>query len=209
MKLYVVDDDSGMRRLLHARLKGHGITAWPFARAHDFLEQLDDLGAAPIIVDLRMPEMGGLELLAALAARDVQWPVIVITACADMEMAVEAMKLGAIEVLEKPIRPEPLNAALVRAFDLLATRARKTRGRQAARAQLALLTARERAVVKALIAGQTNKDIAERMTISPRTVEGHRAHALHKLKVRSVAEIVYVAVDGGLDLRAPSAEWPG
>jgi len=206
MRLYAVDDDSGMRRLLHARLKPSGITVWPFASAEDFLDQVDGLRAAPIITDLRMPDINGLEMLAALSARAIQWPVIVITAYADIAMVVEAMKLGAIEVLEKPVRAEPLNAALEQAFAMLANTARKTKARQVARARMALLTSRERSVVGALIAGKSNKVIAQAMEISPRTVEGHRAHALQKLNVRSIAEMVYVAVDGDFDLRVPSSE---
>jgi FixJ family two-component response regulator len=201
MILYVIDEDSGVRRQLHARLKCCGITVWPFVHADDFLVQLNDLRAGPIVADLRMEASDGAALLPALADRDVSWPTIITTDRADIATAVAAMHAGAIEVLEKPVHADILDAALDRAFALLATTARSTVRRQAARRRIALLTTRERTVVRSLIAGMTNKAIAEALAISPRTVEGHRAHALRKLDVRSIAEMVYLAADGGLDLR--------
>ena len=204
MILYVIDDDSGTRRHLQACLKPSGITVWPFAHADLFLEQLPTLKPAPILIELRTPPAHGLGLLSALAQRDIRWPAIAITARTDATVTVEAMKLGATEVLDMPLEPETLAAALDRAFERVATLVNWTAQRGAARARLDLLTERERNVVRAMIVGQTNKAIAQAMAISPRTVEGHRAQALRKLNVSSVAEMVYVAVDGGL---APRERW--
>lgn len=201
MLVYVVDDDSLVRRPLHARLGSRGITVWPFAYVDDFLAQLSGLRAAPILADLSMRASDGAALLPSLAERDVRWPAIMTTDRADIAIAVAAMQAGAIEVLEKPFQADSLDAALDRAFAHLATTARNTVRRQAARRQIALLTAGEKTVVQSLIADKTNKAVADSLTISPRTVEGHRAHALRKLEVRSIAEMVYLAADGGLDLR--------
>ena len=183
MILYVIDDDSGTRRHLQACLKPSGITVWPFAHADLFLEQLPTLKPAPILIELRTPPAHGLGLLSALALRDIRWPAIAITARTDATVTVEAMKLGATEVLDMPLEPETLAAALDRAFERVATLVNWTAQRGAARARLDLLTERERNVVRAMIVGQTNKAIAQAMAISPRTVEGHRAQALRKLNV--------------------------
>jgi FixJ family two-component response regulator len=202
MILYVVDEDSGVRRQLHARLGCCGIRVWPFAHADDFLDQVDALCAAPIVADLSMEASGGSALLESLAGRDISWPAIMTTEGGDIATAVTAMRMGAIEVLEKPMEADALQAALDRAFAQLSTSAITTARTQAARQRIALLTARERSVVQLLIAGNTNKAIGETLAISPRTVEGHRARALRKLEVRSIAEMVYLAADGGIDLRA-------
>lgn len=202
MILYVIDADSSVRRYLHGRLQTSGITVWPFARAEDFLAQVADLRAGPIMADLREAPSHGADLLEVLAQRAIRWPAIVMTAQTDVATTVAAMKQGAIEVLAKPLQTERLYAALTLAFALLVSAARKTSKQQAARARLERLTMRERGVVRALIEGKTNKVIAGELAISARTVEGHRAGALRKLEVRSIAEMVYVAADGGLDLRS-------
>lgn len=206
MIVYVIAQGPAVRRTLHAQLSRDGLTVWPFAHSQDFLDQLVDLQPAPIMTDLDMPEISGLAVLAALSEREIHWPVIMMTVTADTPMTVEAMQCGAIEVLEHPLRADLLTAALDRAFTGLRTATHKSEQRQSARAHMASLTGRERSVVRALIEGKTNKAIATAMAISPRTVEGHRAHALQKLNVRSIAEIVYLAVDGDFDLRAHSVD---
>lgn len=202
MILYVIDADSSVRCNLHGRLQASGVTVWPFARAEDFLAQVADLPAGPIMADLPRASGPGPDLLEALASRAIRWPTIVMTAQTDIATVVAAMKHGAIEVLAKPLQAERLYAALNLAFALLASAARKTSRQQAARLRLERLTTRERSVVSALITGKTNRVIAEELAISTRTVEGHRAGALRKFGVRSIAEMVYVAVDGGVDLRS-------
>jgi FixJ family two-component response regulator len=202
MIVYIIAQDPAARRALHGQLSRAGITAWPFAHSQDFLDQLADLQPAPLMTDLDMPKIGGLAVLAALLEQEIYWPVIMMAVTADTPVTVEAMQCGAIEVLEHPLRADLLTAALDRAFSSLRTATHKSEQRQSARAHMASLTGRERSVVRALIEGKTNKAIATALAISPRTVEGHRAHALQKLNVRSIAEIVYLAVDGDLDLRA-------
>ncbi|WP_242183996.1 LuxR C-terminal-related transcriptional regulator [Sphingomonas sp. CARO-RG-8B-R24-01] len=199
MFVYVIAQDTKARQDLHKRLAPAGLTVWPFAFSADFLAQLENLRPAPILIDLEMPQTGGLALLAALADDNIHWPVIVMIASADTPRTVEAMHRGALTVLELPLRSDLLSAALDHAIAQLGSAAGKTRKRQLARAHMALLTARERSVVASLIDGMTNKAIATALAISPRTVEGHRAHALQKLNVRSIAEIVHLAADCGLD----------
>ena len=188
--VYVVDDDIEMRKSLHFLLSTMAIRSWPFGSGEDFFQQLPFLELAPILLDIRMAGMDGFEVLNELAARKVNWPIIVMTAHGDIAIAVRAMKLGAIEFLEKPFEPDALEAALARGF-AIGTEIRAAAARQAvARGQLETLTDRERQVLDGLIEGASNKIIAYRLGLSVRTVEMHRGNAMGKLKLKSVAEAV-------------------
>jgi two-component system response regulator FixJ len=188
--VYVIDDDPDIRKSIHFLLLASSIRAWPFARADDFLDQLQDLVPAPIMLDLRMPDIDGLHLLEILRQRRLHWPVIVMTAHGDIPAAVRAMKLGAIEFLEKPFRPDVLDQALALSFDLVDRTMREESEREVARRLVASLTPREREVVATLTEGVQNKIVAHRLGISARTVEHHRANALVKLGVKSIAEVL-------------------
>lgn len=196
-QLYVIDDDRDVRKSLHFMLSSSGIHAWPFVSAVDFLDQLSFLRPAPILIDIRMPEIDGLQLLAILKEREVFWPTIVLTAHGDVAIAVRAMKLGAIDFLEKPFAPEAIDQAIAQAFALLDKTQHLLSAREQAHYRIGQLTARERETMAILMEGVANKEVAHRLGLSVRTVEMHRANALAKLQVKSIAEVVALANAAG------------
>lgn len=171
----------------------------PFVSASDFLEELRYLPPAPILLDIRMADIDGLKLLEILKEQAVFWPVIILTAHGDVGVAVQAMKLGAIEFLEKPFAPEALDQAIGQAFGLLEQTEHVVSERDQARCRLESLTARESQIMAILMEGVPNKEVAHRLALSTRTVEMHRANALAKLKVKSIAEVVRLANVSGFD----------
>ncbi|QZH75492.1 MAG: response regulator transcription factor [Erythrobacter sp.] len=192
-QVYVIDDDRDVRKSLHFLLGSMSITAWPFAGAKDFMEQLPELAPAPILIDIRMPDIDGIQLLEMLSERENSWPVIIMTAHGDVSIAVRAMKLGAIEFLEKPFGPEELQAALKDAYGVLRKTEAMLRVREDARSLFNKLTNREYEVIGHLMRGDSNKDVAHRLGLSVRTVELHRGSALAKLHVKKMAEVMTLA----------------
>jgi len=197
-RIYIIDDDRDVRKSLHFMFANSRIHVWPFASANDFLDQLPALPPAPILLDIRMEHIDGLELLGILREREVSWPVVILTAHGDVTVAVRAMKLGAIDFLEKPFTPEALELAIGHAFDLLEQREHLLSARDQARYRIGQLTMRERETIAILMEGVANKEVAHRLGLSVRTVEMHRANALAKLDVKSIAEVVKLATVGGL-----------
>lgn len=192
-RVYVIDDDSDVRKSLRFLLASSSITAWPFAAAADFVDQLPGLAPAPILLDIRMADIDGLQLLAILKERAVRWPVVIMTAHGDVSIAVRAMKLGAIEFIEKPFGPDRLDHALGQAFDILDQTEHSLRIRNHARHLFGLLSRREGEIVAILMEGVSNKLVAHRLGLSVRTVEMHRGNALSKLEVKSIAEVMALA----------------
>lgn len=188
--VYVIDDNSDLRRSLHFLLAVSKITAWPFAAAEDFLAQLGTLTPGPILLDLRMTGLDGIETLTAMRQRDVTWPVILMSAHGDIAVAVKAMKLGAIEFLEKPFTAELLDVALAQAFAVLDGAQTAVMVKTQAKAALRKLSPREVEVVSHLVEGAPNKVVAHRLDLSTRTVEMHRRNAFAKLGLKSIAELV-------------------
>ncbi len=195
--VYVIDDNADVRKSLHFLLSVSAITAWPFATATDFIEQLPELVPGPILLDVRMPEIDGLEMLSMLKERAVDWPVIVMTAHSDVRIAVGAMKLGAIDFLEKPFKTELLEKVLDHAFELVDQADGTLRLRAEARERFDRLSRREREVMASLVDGAPNKVAARELGLSARTVEMHRANALGKLGLKSIAEVVKLEVVAG------------
>ena len=191
--IYIIDDDSDVRKSLHFRISASQINAWPFSSAADFLEHLPFLKPAPILLDIRMPNIDGLQLLAILKERSVSWPVVIMTAHGDVGVAVRAIKLGAIEFIEKPFAPEDLDRAVEQAFGILEQNERLHSTRGQARDRFGLLTGRETLTMAILMEGTPNKEVAHRLCLSVRTIEMHRGSALSKLKVKSIAEVVQLA----------------
>lgn len=201
--VYVIDDDGDVRQSLHFLLGASSIRVWPFAEAGDFFDLLPTLKPAPILLDVRMPKMDGLEVLGELRRRDVAWPVIMLTAHGDIATAVRCIKLGAIEFLEKPFESELLDTALTTAFDTLLTTEKTDASRRKARVLLDSLSAREQDVIAILLEGASNKLAAHRLDLSVRTVEMHRKNAHIKLGVKSMAEVVTLVAAAGHPLRQP------
>jgi two-component system response regulator FixJ len=195
--VYVIDDNVDVRKSLHFAMQSAGITVWPFGCPEDFLDALDTLAPAPILLDVRMPKLDGIELLRIIRERSVEWPVIMMTAHGDVPIAVAAMKLGALDFLEKPFAIERLEKLLTDAYPKLASAVTTTEQRREAMEAYTKLSGREKQVALRFSSGLANKEIAQDLGISCRTVEVHRASALKKLKVKSVAEAVRLLIEAG------------
>jgi two-component system response regulator FixJ len=197
--LYVVDDDDAIRRSLSFLLKTSGFGVQVFEGGLSFLKAAASLAPGCILLDVRMPDMDGLEEQRELRARGIMLPVIIMTGHGDIDMAVAAMKAGASDFIEKPFEKATLLACIESARkQSIATRGLGARA-QEAQARLNILTDREREVLDGLVEGLPNKTIAYDLGISPRTVEIHRANLMQKLEVRSLAEalrIAFHAVEG-------------
>jgi len=186
----VVDDDEAVRGSLKLLLKSAGLTTRAYPSAAEFLAAHDDGQPGCLLLDVRMPGMSGLELQDELNRRGAIIPVIFITGHGDVPMAVEAMRRGAMDFLQKPFRDEDLidrvNRALARDRDNRA----QLEARDAIRGRMARLTPRESQVLRLLATGKSNKQMAGNLGVSQRTVEIHRAHLMHKTEATSVAQLV-------------------
>ncbi len=196
--VHIIDDDEAMRDSLVFLLDTAGHPARASASAKTFLKTLPDPALGCIVTDIRMPDMTGIDLVKALRAGGYDYPVIVITGHGDVALAVEAMKAGVIDFIEKPFDDETLLAAITIAFD----RRRETEGavspeRQMIAARLAELSPRERDVLQGVIDGKPNKVIAHELGISPRTVEVYRANLMTKMRAASLSELVRMALIAG------------
>lgn len=197
--VHVVDDDREVRRSLSFMLGSAEFQSRPFASGADLVESLDELQPGCVLLDIRMPDMDGFEVMTELANRGVDWPVVVMTGHGEVPMAVKAMKLGAVDFLEKPFEEEVLLGSLERAFCLLKERGEKAQRKRAAEKRIAVLTAREHEVLRGLMAGMPNKMLARRFDISLRTVEMHRANMMERLQVGSLAEALTLGVQAGIE----------
>lgn len=207
--VYVVDDEREMRISLSFMLKTFGIASRPFAAAEDFLAEVSDLRPGCLIVDIRMPSKDGLSLLAEMAAAGMHWQTIVITGHADVSIAVRSMKLGAVDFLEKPFKEEDLLAALDRAFSALSRTAAEHELADRARSAIQSLTPRERDVLEGLVDGLSNKEIAARLGLSPRTVEMHRTNLMRRAGAGSMSELLSLAYSAGIRNSAAGASGSG
>lgn len=206
--VYLIDHDLETRRSLSLHLAALGAEAWPFASGAEFLEIASHLMPACILLDMDMPGTSGLDVMAELGRRGIEWPVVAMSGCREIAPAVEAMKRGAVDFLETPVDVTLLAGALVPALEALARMIEAQDARRTAQERMARLTAREVDISLALFSGQANKAVAHEFGISVRTVEMHRAHIMAKLGVRSLAEAAVLATQAGLDL-APPASAPG
>ena len=190
--VHIVDDDEAVRQSLAFLLGSAGLTVRLYNSATAFLASLSGVKGGCLITDLRMPGMTGLELLHALRAKACDLPAIVITGHGDVPLAVEAMKAGAIDFIEKPFDEEEILNAVHVALE----RGGEGDGGDgsAIAARLASLSERERQVLEGLIAGQPNKTIAYDLGISPRTVEVYRANLMTKMEARSLSELIRMAI---------------
>jgi two-component system response regulator FixJ len=200
--IVVIDDNSGVRRSLRALLESSNYAVADYASAKSFLA--DGPRGDCLIVDVRMPEMSGLELQEELVRRGSTVPVIVVTGHADVPVAVHAMKAGAFDLIEKPFDDRALLESIRRAL----TTGRLTRNNAAeakvADEKIGLLTGREHEVLEHLVLGQSNKIVAHELGISPRTVEIHRARIQEKMNAGGLSELVRIVRAAGIDLAVAS-----
>jgi two-component system, LuxR family, response regulator FixJ len=188
--VHLIDDDEGVRHAVAFLLTTSGFAVRVYDSALSFLETVASVQPGCVVTDVRMPGMDGLALQRELKARGVRLPVIVITGHADVPLAVEAMKSGAVDFIEKPFNDESLLSAVRAAIDRHAHNNRRDEAAAAIKARLESLSPREREVLDGLVAGLPNKTIAYDLKISARTVEVHRANLMTRMGANSVAELV-------------------
>jgi two-component system response regulator FixJ len=188
--VHIVDDDEAVRQSLAFMLSSAGLAVRLYDSAKVFLDGLDTSQSGCLITDIRMPEITGLELLHHMKARALCMPAIVITGHGDVPLAVEAMKAGAVDFIEKPFEEEAILGAVKAALE----KSEEEDNLAEVSARLATLSERERQVLEGLVAGQPNKVIAASHGISPRTVEVYRANVMTKMQARSLSELVRMAV---------------
>ena len=196
--VYVIDRDVEARRSLAAHLAMIGSEAWPFAGGAELLAIIDHLMPACVLLDMDGSDPRGLDVLRELGERRPDWPVVALSARDEVALAVEAMKLGALDFLVKPVGAAALAAALAPAWTALQRSVEESEVRRLAQERVARLTAREVDISLALLGGRPNKKVAHELGISVRTVEMHRAHIMAKLGVRTLAEAAVLATQAGL-----------
>lgn len=201
--VFLVDDDDGLRRATARLLTSYGFEVCAFASAEEFLAAFDARAPGCLLLDLRMPGTSGLQLQEALAQRGAAPPIVFLTGHADVPASVMAMKRGAIDFLEKPVKEDELVAALERALELDAKRRGEREELEVLQGRYAALTPREREVLAEMIAGQLNKQAAFSLGIAERTVKLHRSRVMEKMGADSLPELVRMA--GRLGLR-PAGE---
>lgn len=198
--IHIVDDEEPVRTSLAFLLSSAGFAVRMHESAAQFLAIAPDIRNGCLITDLRMPEIDGVELLRRLRQIDALLPVIVITGHGDVQMAVEAMKNGAIDFLEKPFSDEVLIESITRAASRAAERVQSDTMLEQVRQRLDSLSERERQVLKGVVAGHPNKAIAYELGISPRTVEVYRAGLMGKMQAKSLPELVRMVLPLGTEI---------
>ena len=187
--VYVVDDDADIRDSMRLLLEVAGFKVRCFTSARHFLAD-DHPKHGCLIADVRMPDMSGLDLQVEVTRRHIGLPVIIITGHGDVPLAVQAMKAGAIDFLEKPFDDDLMLASVRRAMEVGSQVRSRSAESQAAKELLSSLTPRERSVLDKLVQGRSNKIVAHELGISPRTVEIHRAHIMTKMEASSLSDLV-------------------
>lgn len=193
--VHVIDDDDTVRASLVTLLQAAGYAVTAYSSAAEFLEGLDQAPSGCVLTDVQMPEITGLDLLRRLSDRLDEFPVIVLTGAADVPIAVEALKNGALDLIEKPYSGETIVAAVRQAHTQLEVRGRKASLRSETAQKIGALSAREREVLEGILKGDSNKEIARDLGISPRTVEAYRANLMMKMGAESVSDLVRMALE--------------
>jgi len=196
--VHVIDDDEAIRQSLAFLLQAAKLEVKTYASAMAFLDALPDAAASCVITDIRMPGMSGVDLLRRLKELKIGVPVIVITGHGDVALAVEAMKAGAVDFLEKPFDDDVLLASVQSALKRQDGETKRHTERLEIEGRLAGLSNRERDVLGGLVAGRANKQIAFDLGISPRTVEIYRANLMNKMKAGSLSDLVRMALIVGI-----------
>ncbi|HEY9453665.1 MAG TPA: response regulator FixJ [Bradyrhizobium sp.] len=196
--VYVIDDDPAMRDSLDFLLGSAGFEVRVFDSAQVFLDELAKLDPGCVVTDVRMPGINGMELLRRINSGPRKLPVIVMTGHGDVPLAVEAMKLGALDFLEKPFEDERLIGMIETALSEQQNDSKNDAASADMAARVASLTQRERQVMQGLVTGQSNKAIAREYDISPRTVEVYRANVMTKMQAGNLSELVRFAIRAGI-----------
>jgi two-component system, LuxR family, response regulator FixJ len=191
--VHIVDDDDSVRRSAAFMLKHAGYRVESHISGVEFLKEAKSAERGCVLLDVRMPEMDGLEVQQEMAKRGIDMPVVILTGHGDIALAVRAMRAGAVNFIEKPYEKEALLRAIEEAYARLDRSHDREMKAGEARIRLASLTGRERDVLNGLVAGYPNKTIAYDLGISPRTVEIYRANMMEKLRVRSLSEALRIA----------------
>jgi two-component system response regulator FixJ len=195
--IHIVDDDRGIRDSLGLLLMTEGYRVCTHASAQSFLSSVKHGEDGCVLIDVRMPKVSGLDLLAEIEARGVFMPIIVITGYASISLAIRAMKMGAFDFLEKPLDSDALIECVREALDRKKKKGAGEAELRAIRSRLATLTKREDEVVTWMLKGKHNKDIAQELGISTRTAEVHRANIMLKLQANSLVELVRMLMSVG------------
>lgn len=189
-RVYVVEDDDPVLRSYCALLEAHGHTTVPCSSAEEFLDLFDPQEEGCLVLDLRLPGMGGMQLQAHLSELGVTIPIVIITAHGDIPLAVQAMRAGAIDFIEKPAQADRLLEAVDTATGVLQNQPRPGVPQKIIEARLSRLTEREQEVLDYLLQGKMNKEIAADLDISQRTVEVHRSRIREKMQARGIADLI-------------------
>ncbi|THD56394.1 response regulator FixJ [Phenylobacterium sp.] len=197
-EVYIVDDDEAIRRSLAFLLRAGGLRSRTFESAVAFLEEARDLAGGCVITDVRMPGLDGVELVRRLSQERLPLTCVVITGHGDISLAVEAMKAGAVDFIEKPFKDEVLLAAVNKALNSDDRVRQDEQSRLTYQSAFAGLSKREREVLEQVVVGKTSKIIAYDLGISPRTVEVYRAGMMMKTGAKSLSELVRMALLAGL-----------
>jgi FixJ family two-component response regulator len=192
--VFVVDDDEALRRSLSYLIESVGLEVETFAGGEEFLAACDPDRAGVLVLDLRMPGIGGLDVQRELSRRRIELPIILLTGHAEVSTAVRSLKEGAFDFIEKPFSDQVLLDSIQAAIrEDRSIRSQRLRHDDIAE-RVERLTQREREVMAHVVVGEANRVIAEHLGLSPKTVEVHRAHVMEKLEVHSLAELVRLAV---------------
>ena len=197
-KVYVIDDDEAMRDSLNFLLDAAGFNVTLFETALNFLDTLPGLDFGCVVSDVRMPGLDGIELLKRMKAARSTFPILIMTGHGDVPLAVEAMKLGAVDFLEKPFEDDRLIGMIEAAVRQAEPAAKSEAVTLDIATRIASLSPRERQVMEGLIAGLSNKLIARDYDISPRTIEVYRANVMTKMQANSLSELVRLAMRAGM-----------
>ena len=191
--VYLVDDDAAVRHALGTFLSGAGYSTLDFDSAEAFLESVDATASGILLLDQRMTGMTGIDLQRVLAERGMDLPIIFISGHGNVALSVMAMKAGAMDFIEKPFSNEVLLANIQEAFRKLEAQKEKHHRKVVITRRYETLTPREREILTFIVEGTSNKDLAERLQISNRTIEVHRSRIMHKMQAHSLPELVRMA----------------
>jgi two-component system response regulator FixJ len=197
--IFIVDDHEAVRDSLGALLQANGHSVQMYGCGRDFLDALSPSNHGCLLLDLRLPDISGIEIQQRLAAMGAKLCTVMISGHGDVPLAVKAMKAGAVDFIEKPCTDEVILNCVQRALELSEKALEEGATSEDLAARLALLTPREREVLDALVSGEPNKVIAHDLGISPRTVEIHRARVMSKMEAKSLSHLVRMALAAGID----------